>query len=557
MVKKTLVAKPPRRKRLLLAALIIMGAVGLGYIIVSSHAATADQADLNDDGVVNITDLSILLTNWGRTGSGQTGDIVADNVVNILDLSGLLSLWGATTSVASSPLPFNMPANATLKASSKKVFAHYFTPYPISIDNKDPSIDYYTEDYLDPNGENGKHAAYGGFLRERPLPQAPLSGSDWQLQNMKKEVQRAAQAGLDGFTVDILGIGTSYNWERFKLLAQAVPLVDPSFKLVIMPDGNGSGVAAGIDAFAAAIASVVNDPAYSQSFFRLGDGRLVISPFYPEKQGAAWWGSWLTKMKDTYGIDIAFVPCFLNYSASVDSFNSISYGFSNWGQRNPAQNANLANNINSAHSRGKIWMQPVSVQDTRPYDGIFDEANNTENLRLTWNSTITYGADWVQIPTWNDYSENAQIAPSSHIGWGPLDISSYYLTRFKTGSWPAIVRDVVYISHRVQPHAADPTGAQTLVMSLRSGSSPARDKVEVLSFLKSPATIDATIGGLTQSYSAAAGVQAQLFDLRTGQHSAVVKRDGTQVTAVTTDYDTTATRAVQDLNYYFVSSGRP
>jgi len=41
-------------------------------------------------------------------------------------------------------------------------------------------------------------------LRERPLPQAPVADTQWQLRNLEKEVRRAVALGLDGFTVDIL-----------------------------------------------------------------------------------------------------------------------------------------------------------------------------------------------------------------------------------------------------------------------------------------------------------------------------------------------------------------
>ena len=160
--------------------------------------------------------------------------------------------------------------------------------------------------------------------------------------------------------------------------------------------------------------------------------RFVVSPFAPEALGVTYWQNFINLMA-ARGVKVAFIPCFLNYEANVAAFAPISYGFSNWGNRSPAANQNLATNINDAHSRGKIWMQPVSVQDTRPYTAVYDEANNTENLRVTWNAAISYGADWVQIPTWNDYSENTQISPSTHIGWGPLDLMSYYLTRWKTG----------------------------------------------------------------------------------------------------------------------------
>ena len=50
--------------------------------------------DLNNDGHVNIFDLSIFLTHWQQTGSGIPEDFNNDGVVNILDLSILLSHYG-------------------------------------------------------------------------------------------------------------------------------------------------------------------------------------------------------------------------------------------------------------------------------------------------------------------------------------------------------------------------------------------------------------------------------------------------------------------------------
>jgi hypothetical protein len=53
---------------------------------------SAKPGDLNNDGTVNITDLSILLSSWNTTNS--TADINKDSTVNILDLSILLSNYG-------------------------------------------------------------------------------------------------------------------------------------------------------------------------------------------------------------------------------------------------------------------------------------------------------------------------------------------------------------------------------------------------------------------------------------------------------------------------------
>ncbi|MDP9869606.1 MULTISPECIES: endo-1,3-alpha-glucanase family glycosylhydrolase [Streptosporangium] len=450
----------------------------------------------------------------------------------------------AAPTVPAGPLPFELPSTSTLRASSHKVFAHYFTPYPISLNNKAGADDYYTKNYLNPAGESGKHAAYGGLLRDRPFPREVLSG-DWQLADMKKEVQIAAKAGLDGFTVDVLSL-TSAHWDRLKTLIKAAEAVDPGFKIVLMPDMTSLKTDAGT------LASAMAGLAASKSVHRLGDNRLVISPFKAEQQSAAWWKDFMNIMKSSHGINVALVPVFLNFSSNASAFAPISYGFSNWGNRSPAQQGGIESNISKAHSLNKIWMQPVSVQDERPNQGIYDEANNTENLRTTWEKSISGDADWIQLTTWNDFSEGTQFVPSVHNGSAYLDISSYYLTWLKTGKAPAIVRDTLYLTHRSQYVAARPTsGSQTKFMNPRGGTSTPRDKVEVLSFLTKAATVKATVGGKEQSYAAKAGVQAQLFPLAYGLNKASVG-----AVTVASPWEVKSSFSVQDLQYNAVSSGR-
>ncbi|MGW4799235.1 endo-1,3-alpha-glucanase family glycosylhydrolase, partial [Nonomuraea sp. NPDC004297] len=405
------------------------------------------------------------------------------------------------------PLPFTLPGTETLRASGKKVFAHYFPPYPISFDNAAPENDYYARNYLKPEGESGKHAAYGGLLRDRPAGRDPVSG-DYAPADLKTEVRQAVAAGLDGFTVDILSV-TSANWTRVQNLVKAAEAVDPGFRIVLMPDMNGlATVDSGV--LAASLAKL----AASKSVHRLADGRLVVAPFKAENRSVTWWTDWMTTMETEHGIKVALVPCFVEFAKNRDAFAPISYGLSNWGSRSPAANANLPATITAVHGLGKIWMQPVSVQDERPNQGVFDEAANTENLRASWKGAIDGKADWVQLTTWNDYSENTQFAPSRNAGWSYLDINAYYLTCYKLGC-PTITKDVAYLTHRVQPVAAKPSYAQTKLMTLRGGSTAARDTVEVLSMLTAAGTVSVTIGGATQTYEASAGVSAKTFPLRT------------------------------------------
>ncbi|MFB4266635.1 endo-1,3-alpha-glucanase family glycosylhydrolase [Nonomuraea sp. GTA35] len=446
------------------------------------------------------------------------------------------------------PLPFTLPGTAALRASGKKVFAHYFTPYPISLDNAAPENDYYARNYLKPEGESGKHAAYGGLLRDRPPGRSPITG-DYALADLKTEVKQAIAAGLDGFTVDILSV-TSAHWTRVQNLVKAAEAVDPGFKIVLMPDTNGL---ASVDS--ATLAAAMAKLAASKSVYRLADDRLVVAPFKAEGRTAAWWSSWMKTMESTHGIKVALVPCFLDFNKNREAFASISYGFANWGGRNPAANANLTANITTAHGMGKIWMQPVSIQDERPNQGIFDEAGNTENLRASWKGAIDGKADWVQLTTWNDYSENTQFAPSRNAGWTYLDINAYYLTCYKLGC-PKITNDSAYLTHRIQPVAAVPSYAQTKLMKLRSGSTAARDTVEVLSMLTAAAKVSVTIGGTTQTYDAPAGVSARTFPLKAGAVSATVSRSSAAVAKVVSPYPVTATPYVQDLHYRAASSER-
>ncbi|MFC9294712.1 glycoside hydrolase family 71 protein [Streptomyces sp. NPDC057010] len=449
-------------------------------------------------------------------------------------------------------LPFDMPAPAALRsgaAGRKLVFAHYFTPYPLSLDNASADGDYYTRHYLAPDGENGKHEKYGGLLRDRPLPVRPKSG-DWEYANLQQEVRTARAAGIDGFTLDVLSF-SGRNWDRSNLLMAAAHSVDPAFKIMLMPDMT-SLKTDDPAVLADAIATLGDAPAAH----RLPDGRLVVSPFKAEEKSAAWWSEVIALLASRHGVRTAFVPLFLDFGAHNGEFAPISYGFSEWGSRSYVGQESNTRDVGRAHGMGKIWMQPVSVQDARPNQGIYDEAGNTATLRSTWTHAIEDGADWVQLTTWNDYSEGSQFAPSLHNGHAYLDLTSYYLTRFKTGSWPEIVRDTLYLTARTQFADADPTGRQSLLMTVRKGSAAPRDTVEVLSFLTAPGAVRTTVGGAGASYEAPAGVHSELLPLKPGAASARVVRGGKTRAEVELPYPVDRTVEVQDLQYHAATSGR-
>ena len=452
--------------------------------------------------------------------------------------------------VTSSDLAFPISAAGT---SSKKVFAHYFPPYPISMDNQPAASDYYTRNYLTPGGEGGAFAASGGLLRDRPAGRAQLSG-DWKLADMSTEVNNAAGAGIDGFTVDILSL-SGLNWDRTVTLMQAAQQSGKNF--VIVPNLDMTASAGKSDV--ATVASKLAELYRYSSAYRLSNGQFVLSSFAAERQSPAWWTQLKNTLAQQYGMPIAQISVLLNPSdANMKAYAPISYSLGDWGTRSPSAILNGPDYAAKAHALGTKWMSAVAVQDERPRSFVYAEAGNTETLRASWKRAQSDGADLVQLTTWNDYSEGTSFAPSAGHGTSFLDINAYYLTAFKTGTAPTVTGDAIYVTNRIQTVAATPITSQTLMQPTLGGTSEKpRDTVEVLTFLAKPATVDVMIGGTPASYDAPAGVFAKTFPLKFGAISATATRNGKQIAGVQAAHTATAKPLVQDLAYYASSSRQP
>ncbi|KAG6878088.1 hypothetical protein C0993_012415 [Termitomyces sp. T159_Od127] len=112
------------------------------------------------------------------------------------------------------------------------------------------------------------------------------------------------------------------------------------------------------------------------------------------------------------------------------------------------------------------------------YDKNFIYLSDQHLYLKRWESLIATRdqVDIVQILTWNDYGESHYIGPikgaqpnsqawvdgMDHTGW--LDLTNYYATAFKTGSFPSIEKDKLIMWSRTHPtHATapDPVGQPT------------------------------------------------------------------------------------------------
>jgi len=535
-------------------------------------------------------------------------------------------------------LPFEMPARDTLQAKSTRVvFAHFFTPFRVRISNKPwnevsaSTGDYtnYEQKYFLPPGrmEPGNTAGsskdfptFGGFTRTYPLDQhtRPRTG-DWSLFDKADQVRWARNAGIDGFTVDLLSRASSTggNWPEFVELIDAIEGVGVAaagkgdFTIVPMPDGTASFCDPSKRAEAVSnLKDVIGRP----SIYRR-DGKAILMPFAPESAAdtgvaatdasitAYWTGihnDLLSTSDGRTGYDTRQWNCYnANWVGATSRTHPLQDDFSfvigagRWGDRDPTNISSTSNQnagaaaYNRANFTKKLWLHFASPQDTRPDQLKFWEASNSDAYRAAWKVSRESAAEAVQIPTWNDYRESACIEPSNSHGFCLLDITSFYIYWYKYNVAPDIVRDTVYLNHRI--HRTDLTktaftgktvngvkyGPQTKFQGGNGtnadadygdplGGTVAQNNVEALCFLTAPATVSINVCGTVHDFpnvqpatdGGPTSVKAPLHVGASGTVSVTLSRGGTNLSGfpLVSPHSVTLTPISQDLTYYYVSS---
>jgi hypothetical protein len=441
-------------------------------------------------------------------------------------------------------------------ASAKKVFPHYFGQLPRSLDNGG-SPDYYDRSLLRVAGEGGKHASYGGYLRDRPLPRPSISG-DYLLEDAKWEIRTAQAMGADGFFVNITSIAGT-TWNRYLKLVDAAVQLGTGFVIIPMIDTNGSVRNATPVEIATALSYFAGKPSTY-----LEDGRMLISCFKCEGFSVDRWQAIFAAVTALTNVPVSFAGILLGPGqTAIAKYAPIADYLGNWSiGADPAMlrcSTNTAGRAAEwARAAGCGWIGTSHTQINVPYTShYFDEAANSEALRESWRKIFRQQADHVQCVTWCDFSEGGQLTPSVAKGWSQYAITAYYIERYKTGTFPAITKDVLFLSHRNQPlTGATYQSGQTELMTQaqRSAMTPLRDRVEALTYLTAPATVRVRIGSSSYTYDAPAGEYAKTFPNALGTVSGSFSRNGIVKGSVTSPFRVTANPVSQDRQYFFVSS---
>lgn len=448
------------------------------------------------------------------TGTNVLAVEVHQSAANTSDMRFELEL-SATAAPDANPMsacyPFDMPTTSVLRAARKKVFGFYYPIYPISLENKDPSVDFWSS-WLDPEGRNGEYRSVGGLMRDRPLPRPPWTGN-WRQRDFETEVRRAIAAGLDGFIYEHpYKVSSNDANNQLKTMLAAALAVDPEFHIVLSPD---FPVKAGDvpDPVATAVAAVANHP----SVYR-HNGAIVLASFGVNRQPVSYWAT-LRNQLSAMGIATTYWP-FLDYAAPTTTlysdWNDMVAGYSTWGSRPASSGETMRRWSVEAHRRGRMWMSPVAFEDVRHrFDEarvnstrVYWEAQNSLAFRTQFEKAIEGDADWVSLLTMTDYCESWMTA-SQERGYVIMDWIAYYTAWFKTGQRPTILRDTLYYTHRRHRTDApfDATKQNAPPMALKGGPS-GWNQVELLAFLKEPGrlvitqgtdvrTLDVTSAGVT------------------------------------------------------------
>ncbi len=453
-------------------------------------------------------------------------------------------------------LPFQSPPPAVLAAAPRTTFAHYFPPYPLALANVPVADDAYNRVLLNPNGGHGQFVGIGGYLRDRPLPVGPWPSRYWRQINYAIEIMRAERIGIDAFEFDLLRVPPAGRFnasDGIDMLMQTADALAPQFRIVIEPDSDALELrrvpAARV---AAAIATLARYPAA----YRLPDGRLLLTPFAPEAVGPRYWRTVIADLQSR-GIRVAFIPVLLAWRREAPRFAPLSYAMSAWGERDvdAIENGGFRGFDTAMAPYTSLTMMPIAPQDVRPKVQRFWEGRNTDAYRLLWARAIERGVRFVQIVTWNDYSETTEIAPSAGAQFVFYDLTAYFNDWYKTGAAPPIVHDAIYYSERTEiiPSA---TGSLPNAAMQPMGPTPVSNRIQMLAFLTAPATLEIALDGRTWHQDDPAGLAVFSIPAEPGRPVFSIVRGGGVVAGVTSAWEIHRSFTVENPAYFGGSSNR-
>ena len=148
----------------------------------------------------------------------------------------------------------------------------------------------------------------------------------------------------------------------------------------------------------------------------------------------------------------------------------------------------------------------------------------------------------VEIVTWNDYSESTFVQPTRlpltkvpgipslpHLGY--YELLKYYVSWYKSGRRPTIVKDSVFFFHRTHPN--DAIAPSDRLSGCTMGPIPAyqkwgnvQDRIYITTALTAPASLVVRTGTSEQKYELLAGLTTVDVPFQPGRETYELWRTG-------------------------------
>ncbi|KAG8839265.1 hypothetical protein FRB91_007114 [Serendipita sp. 411] len=335
----------------------------------------------------------------------------------------------------------------------------------------------------------------------------PYTVEDW-----KRDIQLASSHSIDGF---VLNVGRD-DWMTARVddAYAAAQSVGNGFKLCLSLDMTSLPCATlqDVQTLQHWVSRYAHHP--NQLIYR---GKPLVSTFAGE--GCTYGGSFATawtEFKKGLGGNIHFVPSLFTNPAILNTLPFLD-GIFNWNGGWPTQlnEQSSASQIEQAINSLNTDALLLSGMSDKTYTAAVSPWFFTHYGPDTWNKNWIYrGDDWlfakrweeligmrdrvgiVEVISWNDYGESHYIGPIAgaqpnsqawvdgfdHQGW--LEMTSYYAQAFKTGSFPVIAEDKVFVWAR--PHPKDASAPDHVPRPQFADLTD--DFFWVVIFAKSPAT---------------------------------------------------------------------
>ena len=281
------------------------------------------------------------------------------------------------------------------------------------------------------------------------------------------QIKRAKSVGIDGLALDV-GIN---DWQPDRVVnALAAAADNDNFTMFISFDMASLP-------FNYTILSTFHFAANHPNYYRV-NGRPFFSTFDGEFNDT-FWVDW----KVNSGLNPYFCPCWTNYP-TVDLLQNhpvadCIFTWNAWPARNSGPGAHFnttgdRNLLASAEATNKTYMAPLSSwfythvsSDTFNKHWIY---GSEILLPERWQQIVDLQPDFVEIITWNDYSESSYVCsisedlpihlhgineminlpqPMHHDAW--LNLSKHYIQWYKTNTRPNVSNDQFYWWYRIYP----------------------------------------------------------------------------------------------------------